>query len=61
LLRVLHNAAKYLGDGDDDFIDAEDELDEFDVDGDEWNDARIRNLGQERRRVISRILHEQVI
>jgi hypothetical protein len=57
---VLHNVAKYLQDGDDDFMDVDPDDEHEDLDGEEGNDAYIRQLGQERRRVISRILHGQV-
>ncbi|XP_064631610.1 putative nuclease HARBI1 [Lineus longissimus] len=55
---VLHNAAKYLNDRDDDFIDAQDDDDEEGDEDDDDADLRIRHRGQERRRAISEILHD---
>jgi hypothetical protein len=55
---VLRNVAKYVQDPDD-FLENQANNDDDGVDdGEEYNDARIRQRGQERRRMLAEIIHE---
>ena len=54
---VLHNVAKYVQDPDD-FFEYQDNNGDDDDEGDEYDDARIRQRGQERRRMVAEIIHE---